>query len=77
MGVMETPPPAPPPKSSFWVAGRSLPPVPKPKEMRDTGRTVVPSGVVMGFPITELESMRVCRFFMELSVSSLMGFTAI
>ena len=70
MGVMVTPPPVPPPNSSFWLEGRSPPPLPKPKETRLTGRITVPSGVTISLPMTELESTSACRFFMLLSVSS-------
>ena len=67
----------PPPNISFWEEGRSPPPEAKAKDTLETGRITVPSGVLMGAPMTVLESMRDCRFFMELSVRSPMWEVAI
>ena len=58
-GWMLTPAPEPPPNRSLLAAflpSKSVPAEAKPKEMRDTGRMVVPSSVLMGLPMMVLES---------------------
>ena len=39
-----------------FLPSKSVPAEAKPKEMRDTGRMVVPSSVLMGLPMMVLES---------------------